>query len=166
MIGTIQKIADQTREASDPTAFFYGQVTAMSPLTIMVDNRFEISGAAIVLMRGFSAGDPVDHTHKIDPHGHAVPTHTTTAVEIADHKHTIVEGKTEKADPDQHEHKIKEIETKEAGKGVHEHSVAAINTGTTGLTTSGGQYTGLRVGDKVVLLRNAGGQQFLVLGRV
>lgn len=43
---------------------------------------------------------------------------------------------------------------------THTHTVPEVGT------TTGETYAGLAVGDKVALLRNYGGQQFLILGRV
>lgn len=55
----------------------------------------------------------------------------------------------------------------------HTHSIpqqategTALTSDPTPLQTATEVYTGLLVGDKVVLLQNAGGQKFLVLGRV
>lgn len=51
---------------------------------------------------------------------------------------------------------------------AHKHTLpdTTEDTGEVGLTTGGGSYYGLAVGEKVILLRNAGGQQFVILGRV
>lgn len=97
LLETMKQVAQATNDAGMPTAFLFGSVTKTSPLTIRVDNRFDISGDAIVVMKEFQAG--------------FYPTHYHT------------DAKSE-------------------------------------------YYYGLAVGDKVVLLRNAGGQAFLVLGRV
>lgn len=132
LLETMKQVAEQTGNVNVPAAFMFGTVTAVSPLTIRVDNRFDISGDAIVLMKEFKAGSYSTHTHTIDPHGHVVPSHSTQP----------------------------------AGEGPHSHSVNALNTQTTGLTTNPEVYSGLAVGDSVVLLRNQGGQSFLVLGRV
>ena len=99
LLDTMKQVAQATNDAGMPTAFLFGSVTKTSPLTIRVDNRFDISGDAIVVMKEFQAG--------------FYPTHY----------HTNTDAKSE-------------------------------------------YYYGLAVGDKVVLLRNAGGQAFLVLGRV
>ena len=48
----------------------------------------------------------------------------------------------------------------------HTHLIPEQRTGETPLQTAAEVYTGLLAGDKVVLLQNAGGQKFLVLGRV
>lgn len=132
LIDTMKKVAEQSQSVNVPVAFMFGSVTATAPLTIRVDNRFDISGDAIVLTKEFKAGPYATHTHTINPHSHTVPQHSTEP----------------------------------AGEGPHSHSVAPVTTQATGLTTNPETYFGLAVGDKVVLLRNQGGQAFLVLGRV
>lgn len=115
-----------------PTAFLFGSVTKTSPLTIRVDNRFDISGDAIVVMKEFQAG--------------FYPTHY----------HTGVKGSPS-------------TEEKSGGSGdasfaAHSHTLKSNYQTNTDAKSE--YYYGLAVGDKVVLLRNAGGQAFLVLGRV
>jgi len=56
-----------------------------------------------------------------------------------------------------HKHTVPQHSTETASD--HSHSVQALQT-------EQEVYSGLAVGDKVVLLRNQGGQEFLVLGRV
>lgn len=72
------------------------------------------------------------------------PTHTHT---IEPHTHGVPQHTTETAD-------------------MHSHAVKSITTNETPLTTNAEQYSGLISGDKVVLLRNHGGQKYLVLGRM
>ncbi|GKH49061.1 phage protein [Eubacteriales bacterium] len=50
----------------------------------------------------------------------------------------------------------------------HKHTIPTGESGETELTTKAETetYSGLAVGDKVVLLRKAGGQRFLILGRL
>ena len=115
LLETMKQVAQATNDAGMPTAFLFGSVTKTSPLTIRVDNRFDISGDAIVVMKEFQAG--------------FYPTHYHTA-SFAAHSHTL--------------------------KGNYQTNTDAKSE----------YYYGLAVGDKVVLLRNAGGQAFLVLGRV
>lgn len=163
---TIKKVARQTQQAADPAAFLFGQVTSLAPLTVMVDNRFPVSAPALVVMRGFRAGDEVDHIHDISPHAHQVPAAATDSTDQPAHTHQVPAAKTEKAEPGDHQHDIKARDTAAAGQHTHRHQIAARQTGALGLQTAGGWHLGLQVGDKVVLLRNDGGQQFLVLGRV
>lgn len=124
----VKLAAGAQRSASKPAAWMFGEVLAVSPLRILVDDRFEIGAEQVVLMREFVAGQYATHTHGIDPHTHTVQEHT----------HTVPQHSTETADG-------------------HSHSVPQQATEV---------YTGLLVGDKVVLLQNEGGQKFLVLGRV
>ena len=56
-----------------------------------------------------------------------------------------------------HKHTVPQHSTEAASD--HSHGVQALQT-------EQEVYSGLAVGDKVVLLRNQGGQEFLVLGRV
>lgn len=58
---TIKQLAKQTVDAAVPMSIMFGEVTAVSPLAILVDTRFQVSGAAIVLPRGITleAGDNV-----------------------------------------------------------------------------------------------------------
>lgn len=98
MLDTVKRIAQQTGEAGAPAAILFGTVVSAAPLTVRLDNRFDISGEALLVPRELRAGEYRTHTH-----------------------------------------------------------------GGTGGTES---YYGLAAGEKVALLRNAGGQQFYVLGRV
>lgn len=132
LLDTMKKVAEQSQNVAVPAAFLFGTVTAAAPLTIRVDNRFDISGDAIVLTKELKAGYYPTHTHTIDPHDHAIPQHSTQT----------------------------------AGTGPHTHGIASFQTQKTGLTTNTEVYFDLAIGDKVVLLRNHGGQSFLVLGRV
>lgn len=129
---TMKKIAKQTNDVSVPAAFVFGKVTSISPITIRVDNRFNIKGDAIILMKEFQSG--------------YYPTH----------RHSGFSG-------------APTTEAKSGGSGdaafaSHEHALKSNYQTNTGATSE--YYYGLAVGDKVVLLRNQGGQSFLVLGRV
>ena len=133
----VKLAAGAQRSASKPAAWMFGEVLAVSPLRILVDSRFEVGADQVVLMREFVAGQYATHTHGINPHTHTVPQHST---ETADgHAHSILQQATEGT---------------------------ALTTDPTPLQTATEVYTGLLVGDKVVLLQNEGGQKFLVLGRV
>ena len=125
----VKLAAGAQRSASKPAAWMFGEVLAVSPLRILVDDRFEVGADQVVLMREFVAGQYATHTHGINPHIHTVQEHT----------HSIPQQATEGT---------------------------ALTSDPTPLQTATEVYTGLLVGDKVVLLQNAGGQKFLVLGRV
>lgn len=63
LLETMKKVAKQSQDAAVPAAFLFGNVTATSPLTIRVDNRFDITGEAIVVMKQFRAGYYPTHQH-------------------------------------------------------------------------------------------------------
>lgn len=113
----VREAAMTAVEATKPADFFFGVVTATSPVSVLVDNRFTISGNMLVIPREYRAGVYVTHTHTIDPHKHTIPTGESGETELTTN--------------------------------------AATET-----------YSGLAVGDEVVLLRKAGGQRFLILGRL
>ena len=46
LLETMKQVAQATNDAGMPTAFLFGSVTKTSPLTIRVDNRFDISGGS------------------------------------------------------------------------------------------------------------------------
>ena len=132
LLETMKQVAQATNDAGMPTAFLFGSVTKTSPLTIRVDNRFDITGEAIVVMKEFRAG--------------YYPTHQHSGFKDAP-----------------------TTETKSGGGGdaafaSHDHTLK--NNYLTNTDGTSEYYYGLAVGDKVVLLRNQGGQSFLVLGRV
>ena len=49
---TIKQLAQQAIEAGAPMAVMFGTVTTADPLAVLVDNRFQITGAAIIVPRG------------------------------------------------------------------------------------------------------------------
>lgn len=63
LLDTMKKVAENTNAAGAPTAWFFGKVTKTSPLTIRVDNRFDISGEAIVVPKELQAGYYPTHYH-------------------------------------------------------------------------------------------------------
>lgn len=63
LLDTMKKVAEGTQNAGVPAAYMFGTVTKTSPLTIRVDNRFDISGDAIVVMKEFKAGFYPTHYH-------------------------------------------------------------------------------------------------------
>lgn len=132
LLDTMKKVSQQSQNANVPAAFLFGNVTATSPLTIRVDNRFDITGEAIVVMKQFREGYYPTHQHKgfkNAPQTEMASGGAGTAA-FAPHAHTL-----------KNDYLTNDDDTSE-------------------------YYYGLAVGDKVVLLRNQGGQSFLVLGRV
>ena len=74
----VKLAAGAQRSASKPAAWMFGEVLAVSPLRILVDDRFEVGADQVVLMREFVAGQYATHIHGIDPHTHTVQEHTHT----------------------------------------------------------------------------------------
>lgn len=105
MIDQIKKIVQGADSASVPCTFIFGKVVSVAPLKVQVDNRFIISGAALVTLKPQSGGEYSTHTHRVKVSG--------------------VEYTTEKEKQ---------------------------------------EYYGLTNGDKLALLRERGGQRYLVLG--
>lgn len=135
MVEQMKRIARQTEEAGKPMRFMIGQVTAADPLTIRVDNRFDISNAdtqQIWVMKQFQEG--------------YYPTHRHRGFKDAPQTEETSGGGGDEAFSS-HAHTLK-------------------NTYWTEEDDSSEYYYGLQVGDKVVLLRQPGGQEYLVLGRV
>lgn len=132
LLETMKKVASQTQDVNTPAAWMFGTVTKKSPLTIRVDNRFDISGDAIVLTRELKGG--------------FFPTHYHTGFKDGPSTGTTGGG------------------SGEASFASHAHTLK--NDYRTNTDKTSEYYYGLAVGDKVILLRNHGGQAFLVLGRV
>ena len=105
MLEQLKQIAKSTNNSDVPCTFLFGTVVSTMPLKVQVDNRFIISGAALVTLKQQSGGEYNTHTHKV--------------------KFSGVEYTTEK-----------EKQT----------------------------YFGFQTGDKLALLRQRGGQKYLVLG--
>ncbi|WP_409968732.1 DUF2577 family protein [Bengtsoniella intestinalis] len=91
MLEQMRAIAQQTNQAAVPAQFMFATVTALSPLTVQVDDRFYLSAPALIA--------------------------------LASHTHEYAQGDTD------------------------------VNTP-------------LELGDSVAILRNLGGQSYLLLGRV
>ena len=96
----VKLAAGAQRSASKPAAWMFGEVLAVSPLRILVDDRFEIGAEQVVLMREFVAGQYATHTHGIDPHTHTVQEHThaipqQTTEEADGHSHSVPRQATE-----------------------------------------------------------------------
>lgn len=48
MLEELKKIVKQTEDANVPARFLFGEVKKLSPLTVLVDNRFYLSPPALV----------------------------------------------------------------------------------------------------------------------
>lgn len=149
----IVNIMNQVRneEKNDTTDLMYGVVTAVNPLKIKVENRFEIT-AEFLLLSAMCKEMTVNifaHTHEITvqnagAHTHGTPAGTTGATAVGDHgthTHTIPAATTD-------------------SNGEHAHSASETEQ-----LTSVTLWRGLQVNDKVRMLRVSKGQLYYVLER-
>lgn len=58
ILDTMKKVAEQSQNSTVPAAFLFGQVTAISPLVVRVDNRFDLPASVLVLLKE-KDGDPL-----------------------------------------------------------------------------------------------------------
>ena len=64
LIDTIKKAAKQTIDAGMPAAVLYGTVTAVDPVVVRVDNRFDVSGDALMIPKTLREGAYSSHRHR------------------------------------------------------------------------------------------------------
>ena len=160
----IKQASQEANEASDPMKLCYGEVTGTSPLKILVNASFEIPEEFIVLTRNV--------------------TDYKTTITFAD----VASNKTENATIDtSHTHNVPEQKINAnlsvsagttSGTASGTITVPAQNTKETEFdsqTKHSHKFIGkkevtvnnhLVVGDKVILLRDKGGQKYLVLDRI
>lgn len=134
MLEQMKRIAKQTEEAGMPAQWMFGVVKSVSPLEIIVDERFPIYEDDVVLMQQFRTGQ-----------------------QYATHQHTGFAGSPSTRATDG------------GGSGdeaFSSHSHVLRNDYITNSGVGSEVYYGLKIGEKLVLFRNQGGQQYLVLGRV
>lgn len=132
LLDTVKKVAVQSTEAAIPAAILYGTVKSGNPLIVRVDDRFDITGEALIVPKELQAGYSTTHRHS----GFMSGAETQSA--------SGGSGETAFAP---HSHGLKEDYWTNSGAESE-------------------YYYGLKQGEKVILLRNAGGQQYLILGRV
>lgn len=137
-VETIKRIVERYLESKKPADICFGEVSSITPLTIKVDNRFEIDETFLLLSAfvkekwlNIPEDDDSGHIHiipAIDDNG--IPWQTDAAAGPASHVHTIPEWKT----------KISLLKIK--------------------------LWRGLKVGDKVRMIRLKEGQLYYVIERV
>lgn len=143
LVKIIKKSALEAVEASKPTRFFFGEVIKIKPLQIDIEQKMKLGENQLILSRSvtdFETEITVDTStdQALNAHSHTLSFNLEGAGEPL-HMHNI-SGSMDSANLS-HAHKIK----KRMKVTVH---------------------NGLAVGDKVILLQNKGGQQYLVLDRI
>ena len=159
LLDTLKRAAKAERESSDPVAILFGQVTSVDPLKILVDSRFEISGEMILVPRSIGGGGGGNYDFYT---GSYTITPKTTAQTLDTENKVMSSDTTVLSIP------FYEV-SNDTGETVYigsEYEEPAIMTVAEEEPMEAAEETGgvLSVGDTVVLLRNQGGQQFLVLG--
>lgn len=179
-------------DASKSTDLMYGEVTSVSPLKVRVDNRFEVDEQFLILsalVKETIITLPA-HSHNVAQqttseytqanHSHIVPSHETQDATLPSHSHSIPSNTTGSDGDPTHTHSVPSSTSGNAGGGSHKHSVAQQSTQDAGgfshTHTTAAQVTsenltsivlwrGLKVNDKVRLLRVSNGQMFYIIER-
>ncbi|MDE5910257.1 MAG: DUF2577 domain-containing protein [Lachnospiraceae bacterium] len=143
LLKLIKQSALEAVDASKPVRFFFGEVMNTEPLQINVEQKMQLGRKQLTLSRSVTDFETeitvdTDTEQALDEHSHALAFVMEGAGEPL-HVHTI-SGSTESVGLT-HTHEIK----KRMKITVHNR---------------------LAVGDKVILLQNKGGQQYLVLDRI
>lgn len=156
----IKKAAVEAINASNPAAFYFGTVTSASPLEINIEQKMILSEEFLILTNAVKDYD-VEMT----------VNHITESVVLdANHTHEAeksggitVDSKLEPEQPgttiknevkDTSSTSIKEVNIDLS----HSHSYSGRKTFTV--------HNGLKLGEKVILIRIQGGQKFVVLDRM
>lgn len=126
------------------TDLIYGNVTGLLPIRINIENRFEVDESMLVLSP-WCYDKTI--TLAIPAHGHDA---STMDLEVPAHEHMIV---------DEPEKKTSEVASVSLTPSI------TISTNPS-QEISIRVWDGLKIGDKVALLRVASGQQYIVLFKV
>ena len=134
---TIKKAATEAVDASQPSDFCFGKVTSTSPLKILVEQKMTLGSAQLLL------------TRNVTNYKTKVTVDWVSEDALGNHTHRVVGSDSDGNSIDL---------TSESTDLKHSHSIS----GTKQLTI----HNGLKLGDEVILLKQKGGQKYLVLDRV
>lgn len=143
LIKTIKKTAVEAMEASKPAAVVFGKVSKVSPLRIVVDQKLTLGASQLVLTRNvcdYTAEMSVNHT---------------TGNALAGHSHSM-SGTVQEGGEPPHRHGF--TGNMDTVNLAHSHSYSGRKSFTV--------HNGLVVGDEVLLLRQQGGQKYIVVDRI
>ena len=191
LIEIIKKAALDAVKNSDPACIMYGKVTKVNPLKIQVNKKLTLTADQLILTKNVSnfsmkASFSLETSEALGTHSHDFNTDTDNA--LGDHSHSIslttgsalgghthtqtdntetsevnlahthdVSGNTGSENL-QHSHSISGSTGTENLK--HKHTIEMTGTKTITVDNS------LKKGDEVILLRQAGGQEYIVLDKV
>ena len=138
----IKKAATEAVNAEKPVRICFGKVTEVAPLKILVEQKMTLVAAQLILSRHLT-----DHRCEM-----TIDDYTEDHTEIHSHNLDLsLEGDDE----------IKDIIEPKGTVGEAELTHCHKITGRKGFIV----HNGLAVGDEVILLRQQGGQKFLVWDR-
>ena len=159
----IKKAAKEAVDADQPSDFCFGKVTSQKPLKISVEQKMILTSAQLILTRNvtdYSVAMTVNHTtdnalnvnmqhsHGLNGQIEDFSGNTDTGGDAEPHTHTY-----------SHSHNFSgTVENSNNVNLSHSHSYSGRKTFTV--------HNGLKVGDEVVLMKQKGGQKYLVLDRV
>lgn len=151
ILGVINKVRNEDK--ADTAELMFGVVTAINPLKIKVDNRYEITEDFLILSAMCK-----EMTILLPAHAHEV---NTTVNDAGAHTHVIPAGTTEATQCTAlHTHPISAAVT--ASSGIHAHAASSSSAGALTAITL---WRGLQVNDNVRMLRVNKGQTFYVIER-
>lgn len=165
LVRVMQQAAKNVNPKTNATDLLYGVVQSVNPLTVLVDNRLSLTEEFLILSPFcYKAGFDIN----VEAHSHNVGIET---ISIADHAHTCPDVVVS-----DHTHKVEDKESTAAG-GVNltgNRTGEAGGFNTTPIATCGNAgahkihvslWDDLKVADKLVMLRVAEGQAYLILYR-
>ena len=145
LVESMKKAALDAMRSINPTAVLFGEVIGDDPLQIMIEQRLTLDEDFLVLTRNVTDYD-VDVT---------VEWESDSALES--HKHSFGARTSDSGGDPSHTHRVGEGSTNEVDLS-HEHEITGRKTMTV--------HAGLRVGETVLLIRQEGGQKYIVVDRV
>lgn len=142
---SMKRAALQAMEASKPVSVAFGTVVQEAPLLIAIEEKMTLGTDQLILCRHVT-------DHEID-----VTVEWASESALGAHRHSVASNATTSG-----------------GDPAHSHDVPASSTGYANLAHGHGirgrksmrVHLGLTLGERVVLLRLRGGQQYLVWDRV
>lgn len=137
LVETLKRAALDAFEASKPANIYFGEVVNIAPLKISVEQKMLLGEKQLILSRN------------VTDFKTSISIEWLTQNSLGEHNHLVKGSDSEGDDID--------IET-DAENLLHSHEI----TGKKEITV----HNGLAVGDNVILLRQQGGQKFIVLDRV
>ena len=159
LVETIQEIVKNTNKASDLTSVFYGTVTSTSPLKILVEQKLELTEEFLILTKNVK-----DYEVDVTIHD----WNTETKVMNANHDHQMSGEISVNSNPTVNPSSVSvsinntinnsmSVDTRNIDLS-HNHLI----TGRKSITI----HNALKNGDKVILIQQQGGQNFVVLDKI